>query len=74
VKFGIRELLILLGSISFVKNQPKEGCFYGRQCTYLDACVLKPHDILNAKKASGKLYCVTEYAICDLVFVCLFSS
>jgi hypothetical protein len=74
VKFGIRELLILLGSIFFfAKIDPRKAILYDRQCKYLDACVLNPHDILNAKKASGKtMYCVIEYAVCGLVFFVFF--
>lgn len=63
------------GEYSFLENRPREGCFYGRQCkySYIDACALKPHVILNAKKASGKtMYCVIEYAICGLVFFIFF--
>jgi hypothetical protein len=73
VKFGIRELLILHESISFVKIGARKAVLYGRQFKYLDVCALKPHDILNAKKASGKTVCrVTEYAICGLVFIVFF--
>lgn len=61
------------GDYSFRENRPREGCFYGRQCKYMDTCALKPHVILKAKKASGKtMYCVTKYAICGFVFFVFF--
>ena len=52
-----------------MKIGPRKAILYGRHCKYFEACALKPHDILNAKKASGKtIYCLTEYAIYGLVF------
>ena len=56
-----------------MKIGPRKAVLCGRQCKYFDACALKPHDILTAKKASGKtMYCVTEYGTCGLVFSVFF--
>ena len=58
------------GEYSFRENRPREGCFYGRQCkySYIDTCSLKPHVILNAKKASGKLCTASQFTLFAVLY------
>jgi len=74
VKFGIRELLILLVSISFVKIGPMKAIPYGRQCKHLNARVPWNRKLFWMQRKPQEKLCTASQSTIFAVLFFSFSS
>lgn len=69
VKFGMRDLKLLLLRIFSVKiGAGKSYFYYARKLNYIYARTVKPHDVWRLKNSLVKVvHCVMDYTICNIV-------